>query len=93
MAYAPKDPALMAKFIERCATRYKNRVRVWEFLNEPVHTTYALPSTKHKLPGAAHAGLRFASTSVGHATCHHGRSHAGFRFASTSRPCHPVASS
>ncbi|MDD4870036.1 MAG: hypothetical protein PHR77_05700 [Kiritimatiellae bacterium] len=43
-AFAPKDPVELACFIERAVTRYKDRIHIWEFLNEPVYTDYALPS-------------------------------------------------
>lgn len=42
-AWAPKDPNQLARFVEQAAGRYKDRVGVWEFLNEPVYTSYALP--------------------------------------------------
>jgi hypothetical protein len=54
MAYAPKDPSLLARFIERTVGRYKDRMRVWEFLNEPVYTDYALPGEGQRRPGAAY---------------------------------------
>jgi len=54
MAYAPRDPALMARFIERTVEHYRADVRDWEFLNEPVYTDYALPGEGQRLPGAAY---------------------------------------
>ncbi|MBM4019983.1 MAG: hypothetical protein FJ288_16955 [Planctomycetes bacterium] len=45
-AWGPKDPALMGAFIEKAASRYKDRVRTWEFLNEPIYTDYALPADR-----------------------------------------------
>lgn len=42
-AWAPKEPAELARFIGQAVRRYKDRVRVWEFLNEPIFTDYALP--------------------------------------------------
>jgi hypothetical protein len=42
-AWAPKDPAELARFIGQAARRYDGRVDVWEFLNEPIYTDYALP--------------------------------------------------
>jgi hypothetical protein len=44
LAWAPKDPAELGKFIEKAVAHYKDRVRVWEFLNEPIYTHYALPA-------------------------------------------------
>jgi hypothetical protein len=44
-AWAPVKPEELAAFIERCVGRYKTRVHVWEFLNEPIYTDYALPAS------------------------------------------------
>jgi len=43
-AWAPKDPADLAAFIEKAAARYKDRIHIWEFLNEPIYTDYSLPA-------------------------------------------------
>ena len=43
-AWGPKDPQDLAAYIEKAAGRYKDRIRIWEFLNEPIYTDYALPS-------------------------------------------------
>jgi hypothetical protein len=43
-AWAPKDPGDLAAFIEKAVRRYKDRVKTWEFLNEPVYTDYSLPA-------------------------------------------------
>jgi len=42
-AWAPKDPAELARFVGQAVARYRDRVKVWEFLNEPIFTDYALP--------------------------------------------------
>jgi len=42
-AWAPKDPAELARFVGQAVARFKDRVHVWEFLNEPIFTDYALP--------------------------------------------------
>jgi len=42
-AWAPKDPNELARYVGQAVARYKGRVRVWEFLNEPIYTDYALP--------------------------------------------------
>jgi hypothetical protein len=42
-AWAPKEPEKLADFVAAAARRYKDRIRVWEFLNEPIFTDYALP--------------------------------------------------
>ena len=45
-AWGPKDPRDLAAFIEKGVARYKDRIHVWEFLNEPVYTDYALPADR-----------------------------------------------
>jgi hypothetical protein len=55
-AWGPKDPADLAAFIERAASRYKDRIHVWEFLNEPIYTDYALPADSARRYG----GKRYA---------------------------------
>lgn len=52
LAYAPKDPRKLSRYVRQAAQRYKNRIHVWEFLNEPINTAYSLPSSKNQLPGA-----------------------------------------
>jgi hypothetical protein len=47
-AYAPRDPALLAAFAGRAVARYKDRIRIWEFLNEPIYTDYSLPRGAYK---------------------------------------------
>jgi len=43
-AWAPRDPKKLAGYVQKAVARYRNRIRVWEFLNEPLYTTYALPA-------------------------------------------------
>lgn len=43
-AWAPRDPQQLADFITAAVGRYKDRINVWEFLNEPIYTDYALPA-------------------------------------------------
>ncbi len=43
-AWAPKDPRELAGFVDRAVARYKDRIHLWEFLNEPIYTDYALPA-------------------------------------------------
>lgn len=43
-AWAPRDPQQLADFISAAVGRYKDRINVWEFLNEPIYTDYALPA-------------------------------------------------
>lgn len=51
-AWAPKDPKNLSDFAERAVSRYKDRIRVWEFLNEPIYTDYALPGQRvQRYPG------------------------------------------
>ena len=47
-AFAPKDPKDLGVFTEQAVARYKDRVHVWEFLNEPVYTNYALPANRDR---------------------------------------------
>ncbi|NLH97938.1 MAG: hypothetical protein GX446_00440 [Chthonomonadales bacterium] len=47
-AFAPADPAKLADFAGRAVARYRDRVRVWEFLNEPIYTDYSLPRRLYK---------------------------------------------
>ncbi len=47
-AFAPSDPAKLADFAERAVTRYRDRIRMWEFLNEPIYTDYSLPKSHYK---------------------------------------------
>lgn len=41
-SFAPKDPAELGRFVGKAVQRYKQRVHLWEFLNEPIYTSYAL---------------------------------------------------
>ncbi len=59
-AWAPKDPAKLGEYVGKAVTRYKDRVKVWEFLNEPVYTTYALPG-KDKASLAKYGGKRYTT--------------------------------
>lgn len=56
-AFGPKDPADLIGFIERAVTRYRDRIHVWEFLNEPVYTNYALPSD----PANKYGGRKYSA--------------------------------
>ncbi len=46
-AWAPKDREGLAEFEAAATGRYRQRVRVWEFLNEPIYTDYALPRPRY----------------------------------------------
>ena len=50
-AWGPKDPRELAGFIERATARYKDRIHIWEFLNEPIYTDYALPAKPNDQSG------------------------------------------
>jgi hypothetical protein len=41
LAWPPEDPQKLGEFIENAVAHYKDRVHVWEFLNEPIFTHYA----------------------------------------------------
>jgi hypothetical protein len=45
MAYKPRDLNEFARYVRATARRYANRVHVWEILNEPLYTGYALPES------------------------------------------------
>ncbi|MEI6504059.1 MAG: endo-1,4-beta-xylanase, partial [Armatimonadota bacterium] len=42
-AYAPRDPAAMARYMAACVARYKDRIHTWEIFNESLYTDYSLP--------------------------------------------------
>jgi len=42
-ALPPEEPEKLAEFVGKVVSRYKDRMKVWEFLNEPIFTFYALP--------------------------------------------------
>lgn len=50
LSAAPRDPALLANYIRKTVSRYKDRINHWEFLNEP-GTSTALPSPYRGMPG------------------------------------------
>ncbi len=55
-AWAPKDPAELGRFVGQAVARYKDRLHVWEFLNEPIYTDYALPADEGKRYGGRKYG-------------------------------------
>jgi len=44
--YAPADLDSMALFIGTTVNRYKDRLHVWEYLNEPFYTIHSLPNSQ-----------------------------------------------
>jgi hypothetical protein len=42
-AWVPRDTNELTDFIKAAVSRYKDDVQVWEFLNEPLFTSYSLP--------------------------------------------------
>lgn len=54
MAYLPSDEEALLAFMTTSAARYRGRVDVLEFLNEPVWTEFCLPGTAHHKPGASY---------------------------------------
>lgn len=54
MSYLPKDPKQLLHFVSQAVEHSRDRVRVWEFLNEPVWTGFCLPSVDFNKPGAAY---------------------------------------
>ena len=67
-AWAPKDPQDLANFLEKAVAHYKDRIRIYEFLNEPVYTDYALPADrsgeKHYTPADYAALLEVAARAM-----------------------------
>ncbi len=43
-SFAPEQPNELAEFVGKAVRRYKDRIHCWEFLNEPIYTSYALAS-------------------------------------------------
>ncbi|MGA2501676.1 MAG: endo-1,4-beta-xylanase, partial [Tepidisphaeraceae bacterium] len=43
-AFGPKNPADLAGFVAQAVSRYKDRIHIWDFLNEPIYTDYSLPA-------------------------------------------------
>ena len=51
-SWAPRDPSNLIAFVSSAVKRYRSRIRVWEFLNEPIYTGYSLPGVGvGKYPG------------------------------------------
>jgi hypothetical protein len=44
-AHAPRDLGEYADYVRTTVRRYTGRIRVWEILNEPIYTGYALPAS------------------------------------------------
>jgi hypothetical protein len=43
IAYMPRDLEEFATYVRKTVQHYRPRLRVWEILNEPIYTSYALP--------------------------------------------------
>ena len=52
MSYMPSDVNKLMNFITTSIEHYKDKVKYWEFLNEPVWTSFCLPGSYYNLPGA-----------------------------------------
>ncbi|MGQ9610457.1 MAG: carbohydrate binding domain-containing protein [bacterium] len=46
MAYMPRDLEEFADYVRATVNYYKKHLNVWEILNEPIYTDYALPKNK-----------------------------------------------
>jgi hypothetical protein len=46
VAYMPRDLNDLAVYVRRTVGHFQNRVNVWEILNEPIYTNYALPRSE-----------------------------------------------
>lgn len=52
MAYMPKDKNRLMDFIQKSIEHYYGKIKYWEFLNEPIYTSFCLPGKYYNLPGA-----------------------------------------
>jgi hypothetical protein len=55
LLYLPKDPQLLFDFMRQAVEHSRDRVQVWEFLNEPIWTGFCLPQPDFNKPGANYA--------------------------------------
>jgi len=46
IAYMPRDLGEFAAYVRTTVQHYRQRLHVWEILNEPIYTSYALPRDK-----------------------------------------------
>ncbi len=46
IAYMPQDLEEFATYVRKTVQHHRNRLHVWEILNEPIYTSYALPRGK-----------------------------------------------
>ena len=46
VAYMPKNLQDLATYVQKTVKHYQGRLNVWEVLNEPIYTSYALPRSK-----------------------------------------------
>lgn len=46
IAHLPRDLEEFATYVRTTVQHYRNRLHVWEILNEPIYTSYALPRDK-----------------------------------------------
>jgi len=46
IAYMPRDLGEFATYVRTTVQHYRGRLHVWEILNEPIYTSYALPREK-----------------------------------------------
>ncbi|MFH1718747.1 MAG: beta-galactosidase, partial [Planctomycetota bacterium] len=46
VAYMPQDTDKFANYVRKTVTHYRKLLGVWEILNEPIYTSYALPREK-----------------------------------------------
>jgi hypothetical protein len=65
IAWMPRDPDEFAAYVRQTVRHYRARLDVWEILNEPIYTSYALPRAQgYRVPDyvrllkAAHAAVK-----------------------------------
>ena len=64
MAYMPADLNQFADYVRRTVEHYRGRISVWEVLNEPVYTDYALPQRAGYTPADYVKLLRVAYDTI-----------------------------
>jgi photosystem II stability/assembly factor-like uncharacterized protein len=52
MSYMPTDVNKLMNFISSSIEHYKDKLKYWEFLNEPIWTRFTLPAYYYGLPGS-----------------------------------------
>ena len=46
MAFPPNDVKAFSNFVKTVVSHYKDKIKIWEYLNEPFYTTHSLPDVE-----------------------------------------------